>query len=82
MMEYTSQVIIETLRHCGSHKGCETCPVRSDFGVHCMNIMLAAADKLEAAQNQIEHLEEDLRLAHAAFVCADTDSVNAKKVRL
>lgn len=56
-MEFTTKLIIETLRYCGSLKGCEACPIRSDFGKHCMKIMLDAADKLEAAQNLIEGKE-------------------------
>lgn len=52
-MDYGSELIIKTLRHCGSHKGCVGCPV-SDFGENCMNILLAAADELEAALRQNE----------------------------
>lgn len=50
--------IIAILRHCGSHKGCNKCPLAGKSADACMKILLDSADALEAAEKRIAELEK------------------------
>lgn len=52
---------IEVLRYCGADKGCLGCPLDGIALTDCfLQVMIDAADALEAAEKRISDLENDL----------------------
>lgn len=75
----TNAELIKALRYCGAKMDCRDCPLRNKPSDACFQIMIDAADALEAADKRIAELEKSYSWkAYAAL----EESIEGYKTRI